>query len=50
MYKRQALAHLLGRIERGEADPDRDVVFLHTGGSQGLFAYTPSLDAHLLGS
>jgi len=26
----------------GAYEPDRDVVFVHTGGSPGLFAYTPA--------
>ena len=26
-------------------DPDADVVFVHTGGSPGLFAYTPAFSA-----
>ncbi len=35
VYTAKAFAHLLGRIAQGELEPDRDVVFVHTGGSPG---------------
>ena len=42
VYTGKAMAHLLGHIERGRLDTDgRAVVFVHTGGSPGLFAYGP---------
>lgn len=42
VYSGKAMALLLDRIRTGSIDPDADVVFLHTGGSPGLFAYTPA--------
>lgn len=43
VYTGKAMAHLLARIERDELDPDGPaVVFVHTGGSPGLFAYGPN--------
>jgi L-cysteate sulfo-lyase len=47
VYTGKAFAHLLGRIRRAELDDDRDVVFIHTGGSAGLFAYTDEIEGHL---
>jgi D-cysteine desulfhydrase family pyridoxal phosphate-dependent enzyme len=47
VYTGKAFAHLLRRIERGELDDDADVIFVHTGGSTGLFAYTGEIEAYL---
>jgi D-cysteine desulfhydrase family pyridoxal phosphate-dependent enzyme len=41
VYTGKAFEHLLAEVAAGELDPDGDVVFVHTGGSPGLFAYTP---------
>ncbi|MCU1497045.1 MAG: 1-aminocyclopropane-carboxylate deaminase [Acidimicrobiales bacterium] len=41
VYTGKAFAHLLAQIAAGRLDQDRDVVFVHTGGSPGLFAYAP---------
>lgn len=41
VYTGKAMAHLLTRLGSGDLPEDRDVVFVHTGGSPGLFAYTP---------
>ena len=41
VYTAKAFGHLVAQVRRDELDPDRDVVFLHTGGSPGLFAYAP---------
>ena len=40
VYTAKAFAHLLARID----GYDGDVVFLHTGGSPGLFAYTSDVE------
>jgi D-cysteine desulfhydrase family pyridoxal phosphate-dependent enzyme len=39
VYSSKAFAHLLRAVRSGELDQDRPVVFVHTGGSPGLFAY-----------
>ncbi len=39
VYSSKAFAHLLRAVRDGELDDDRPVVFVHTGGSPGLFAY-----------
>jgi D-cysteine desulfhydrase len=39
VYSSKAFAHLLRVVRAGELDEDRPVVFVHTGGSPGLFAY-----------
>lgn len=44
VYTGKAFAHLLGLMTTDELDHDRDVVFLHTGGSPGLFAYAGEWD------
>jgi D-cysteine desulfhydrase family pyridoxal phosphate-dependent enzyme len=41
VYTAKAFAHVLARPST-EPDDDRDVVFVHTGGAPGLFAYTPA--------
>jgi D-cysteine desulfhydrase family pyridoxal phosphate-dependent enzyme len=42
VYTAKAFGRLLRRIRDDELAPDDDVVFVHTGGSVGLFAYTPT--------
>ena len=41
VYTAKAFAHVLARTAT-EPDDDRDVVFVHTGGAPGLFAYAPA--------
>ena len=41
VYTGKAFGHLVAGVRHGELDAERDVVFVHTGGSPGLFAYTP---------
>lgn len=48
VYTGKAFAHLLASLGSGAGDDPRDldrrdVVFVHTGGLPGLFAYTPTL-------
>lgn len=42
VYTGKAMAGLIGHVKEGRFDSGRAVVFLHTGGTPGLFAY-PSL-------
>jgi D-cysteine desulfhydrase family pyridoxal phosphate-dependent enzyme len=42
VYTGKAFEHLVAQVTAGHLDPERDVVFVHTGGSPGLFAYTPA--------
>ncbi len=42
VYTGKAFEHLLAGVADGAYEPDRDVVFVHTGGSPGLVAYTPA--------
>ncbi len=44
VYTAKAFAHLLACIEHGELADDREVVFVHTGGAPGLFAYAPAFE------
>jgi D-cysteine desulfhydrase family pyridoxal phosphate-dependent enzyme len=44
VYTAKAFGHLLSRLAVGAYAEVTDVVFLHTGGSPGLFAYTPEWD------
>lgn len=39
VYTGKAFEHLVRAVAEDELDPDADVVFLHTGGAPGLFAY-----------
>ena len=39
VYTAKAFGHLLSRIASGALGDGEDVVFVHTGGSPGLFAY-----------
>ena len=43
VYTGKAMAGLLGMIEQGAFSADDVVIFLHTGGAAGLFAYPESL-------
>jgi 1-aminocyclopropane-1-carboxylate deaminase/D-cysteine desulfhydrase-like pyridoxal-dependent ACC family enzyme len=45
VYNGKAAAALVDMIRNGEIDKDETVVFLHTGGLPGLFAYAPDLIA-----
>ena len=42
-YSGKALAGLIDHIRSGRLDPDRPVVFVHTGGTPALFAYNEIL-------
>jgi 1-aminocyclopropane-1-carboxylate deaminase len=39
VYSAKGMAGLIDLIQRGEFSADQNIVFLHTGGSQALFAY-----------
>lgn len=39
VYSGKGMAGLIGLIQQGYFKPDENVVFLHTGGASGLFAY-----------
>lgn len=39
VYSAKGMAGLIDLIRRGEFSADQNIVFLHTGGSQALFAY-----------
>ena len=39
VYSGKAMAALIGHVRRGKFSREQTVVFLHTGGSAGLFAY-----------
>ncbi len=45
VYSGKGFAGLLGNIREGRFAPDENVVFLHTGGSVGLFGYRPAFAA-----
>jgi len=45
VYNGKAAAALVDMIRNGEIGDDETVVFLHTGGLPGLFAYAPDLTA-----
>ncbi len=45
VYTGKAMAGLLAMVQTGEIAPDSTTVFLHTGGSSGLFAYPRELQA-----
>jgi 1-aminocyclopropane-1-carboxylate deaminase/D-cysteine desulfhydrase-like pyridoxal-dependent ACC family enzyme len=45
VYTGKAMAGLIALIRAGRFDRDTDIVFLHTGGSFGLFAYPDRLGA-----
>lgn len=39
VYSGKAMAGLIGMVRAGAFDPDRPVLFIHTGGTPALFAY-----------
>ena len=43
VYTGKAMAGLVAMVREGRFDPDENVVFLHTGGWQALFAYKEEL-------
>lgn len=43
VYSGKAMAGLIAAVRAGRFSADQDVVFLHTGGAPGLFAYQDSL-------
>ncbi|MEY2618634.1 MAG: hypothetical protein RL522_1636 [Pseudomonadota bacterium] len=44
VYTGKGLAGLFARVRAGNFQPDEDVIFLHTGGSAGLFGYTSAFE------
>lgn len=46
VYTGKAMSGLLGMAKKGELDPDRTVIFLHTGGSASLFAFESLFSKH----
>lgn len=44
IYTGYAMASLIRRIRNGEIEPDKTVIFLHTGGIPSLFAYGDKLN------
>lgn len=46
VYSGKAMAALIANVRAGRIAPHRPVVFLHTGGAAGLFAYPEALAAH----
>jgi L-cysteate sulfo-lyase len=44
VYSGKGLAGMIDLIRRGEFSDAKNIVFLHTGGSAGLFAYADQLD------
>ena len=47
VYSGKGAAGLIGMISDGRFSPDDTVVFIHTGGSPGLYAYRPALSGDL---
>jgi L-cysteate sulfo-lyase len=47
VYSGKAMAALISHIRTGRCATDRPVVFVHTGGSAGLFAYPQALRARV---
>jgi L-cysteate sulfo-lyase len=45
VYSGKGMAGLIDLIRKGEFKSGQTVVFLHTGGSTGLFGYTDALTA-----
>ncbi len=44
VYSGKAMGGMIGDIRAGTYSGDQDVIFLHTGGAPGLFAYQDSLE------
>ena len=45
VYSGKAMAGLIDLIRTGAFTKDQTILFLHTGGSTGLFGYTEALSA-----
>ena len=45
VYSGKGAAGLIDLVRKGEIGPDQNVVFVHTGGSAGLFGYRRSFEA-----
>ena len=45
VYTAKGMAGMIGLLHEGEIQPDETVVFVHTGGTPTLFAYTDELTA-----
>jgi L-cysteate sulfo-lyase len=43
VYSGKAMAGLIDLIRKGHFAPDSNIVFMHTGGSVGLFGYPEAL-------
>jgi L-cysteate sulfo-lyase len=43
VYSGKALAGMIDYVRKGRFGSDEKIVFLHTGGSAGLFAYADNL-------
>lgn len=50
VYSGKAMAGLIDLIRKGRFRPDENVLFLHTGGSVGLFGYFADFHARLTGA
>lgn len=46
VYTGKAMAGLIGLVRKGHFDADAKVLFVHTGGSPALYAYTPLFFEH----
>lgn len=46
VYTGKAMAGLIAMIRNGDFDDDDCIIFLHTGGSPGLYAYEDTLMAN----
>lgn len=46
VYTGKAMAGLIGLVRKGHFDRDARVLFIHTGGSPALYAYTPLFFEH----
>jgi L-cysteate sulfo-lyase len=46
VYSGKAMAGLIDQVRKGAFDKDSDVVFLHTGGAVGIFAYLDTFESN----
>lgn len=46
VYSGKAMAGLIGQVRQGAFAKDSDVVFLHTGGAVGIFAYLDTFESN----
>ena len=46
VYSGKGMAGLIDLIRKGHYSPDQNIVFIHTGGSAGLFGYRQLLEKH----